>query len=159
MKKAISIVLFLFLTLSLDAQLFFNTDNRDSSNVYYFSLMQYCKYLKILRVSSDEEVFVEKNYLFTDKLPAELLGFQITYVSIDQLQNLLKLKKSKELTFVRIVPIQIEGANIVINVIPFSAKSEKKKIQLINSGGLGIYFEFDCKNGIIKYKTTKKGYI
>jgi hypothetical protein len=158
MKKTISILLFLLIGHSLKAQTIFNTDKWDSTNVYYYSLIQYCKYLQVLKTPPGE-VLVEKNYLFTDKLPKTIFDYQLRYISIDHLTKLLKSKKHKEETFVRIVPIQIEGNYIVINVIPFSAKLEKKQLKFINSGGLGIYFDYDCQSEKYRFIKVTRGSI
>lgn len=159
MKTVISILIVLLSAVRLDAQSTFNTDKHDSTNVYYFSLIKYCEYLQKSNISQDETVIIEYNYLFSDILPSELLGYHITYVSIDKLKVILKYSKNKEVTFVRIIPIQLEGSDLVINVIPFAAKYDNKQIEFINSGGIGIYFEFDCNKRNFRFKTTKRGYI
>lgn len=61
------------------------------------------------------------------------------------------------MTLVRIVPLRVREDNFFVNVIPFSVSYKKKNFNYVNSGGLGMIYEFDDEINGLKFKSVEMG--
>ena len=147
-------ILLTVLTTKSYSQTGFNTESKDSTNIYYYSLIKYCDYLDQLQ-EKPNIIFVEKNYLFAQSLPCSIRSYEIEY--LDEVDIRTHLKHRKELTLVRIVPLRVNGSDFFVNVIPFKVSYKKKNFNYINGGGLGVKFEYDKKINGLKYKSSEMG--
>lgn len=142
------------LTVKSFSQTGFNTESKDSTNIYYYSLIKYCDYLDKLK-EKPSIIYVEKNYLFTDGLPTNIRTYEIRY--LDQLDIKNHLRGKKEMTLVRIVPLRVKGQDFFVNVIPFGVSYKKNNFSYVNGGGLGVKFEFDKTINGLKFKSSEMG--
>ncbi|MCA4899179.1 MAG: hypothetical protein ACK514_04705 [Bacteroidota bacterium] len=152
------IVFLIFITVNAAySQTATNTEAKDTSNVYHQALKIY---VKNLAQSSTENytLLIEKNYLFTDRLPKQLEGYKIEYLDGYDINE--KLKRKNPITVIRIIPLRLEKGVFFINIIPFTVKKESKRnIRYINSGGDGIIFDFDCSTNTFRFKRIEHGNI
>jgi len=65
------------------------------------------------------------------------------------------VKENKGITAVRIGQLQYDNNQFYVNVIPFRATVKGETINLVNGGGLSVYFKYDCKNQKFIYKNSK----
>lgn len=153
--KSRTIILGTILTLlSIESfsQIGFNTESKDSTNIYYYSLIKYCDYLDKQKEKSTI-IYVEKNYLFTDNLPNKIRAYEIIYFDKVDIKNHLRGKKG--MTLVNIIPLRVKGDDFFVNVIPFGVSYKKKTFSYLNGGGLGVRFEFDKAINGLKFKSSK----
>lgn len=122
-----------------------NTESRDSSNIYYQAFKHYCSQLSS---SSSDILLVEENNITTESLPKQLGGLQIEIIDVWKLQK--KLKTTKSLVLIRIVPLRVNEGHFFINIIPFNVMRSKSGVNYVNSGGSKVEFLYDCTNGIFK---------
>jgi hypothetical protein len=132
----------------------FNTEKKDSSNVYYYALIKYCDYLDKQK-DKTRIIYVEKNYLITDDFPDKIKDHFIKSMDNGDVINYLKGRES--MTLVRIVPLRVKGNDFFVNVIPFGVSYKKKNFNYINGGGLGVKFEFDPKTNGLIFKSSEMG--
>ncbi|MDH5379726.1 MAG: hypothetical protein OEW75_02675 [Cyclobacteriaceae bacterium] len=154
--KILLITLFLNVTFNSIGQTSYNTESKDSSNIYYFSLLKYCDYLDKLD-SQPSIIYIERNYLITDKLPSRIRNYELKYFDQRDVKRFLKGKN--QMTLVRIVSLRVNEDSFFVNVIPFTVSYKKKNFNYLNGGGLGVKFEFDVElNGLI-FKSAEMGEI
>ncbi len=103
--RLLFINLFMCIGINSMAQTPFNTESKDSTNVYHYSLIKYCDYLDKLE-SRPNIIYIEKNYFITDKLPSNIRGYELRYFNQRDIKNYLKGKD--QMTLVRIVPLRVE---------------------------------------------------
>ena len=132
----------------------FNTERKDSTNVYHYSLIKYCDYLDKLK-ERPSVVYVEENFLITNDLPNKIRGYDLEY--LNQLEVRKHLKGKKEMTIVRIVPLRVNGNDFFVNVIPFGVTYKKRNFSYINGGGLGVKFEYDKSIEGLRFKSSEMG--
>jgi hypothetical protein len=130
----------------------FNTEKQDSSNVYYYSLIQYCDYLDKQK-DKTQEIYVEKTELIIDYLPDKINDHAIKYM--DNAEVISHIKGHEGMTLVRIVPLKVMGNDFFVNVIPFTVTYKKEKLRFGNSGGLGVKFGFDSKTNGLIFKSSQ----
>ncbi|MEM8507087.1 MAG: hypothetical protein AAF717_04620 [Bacteroidota bacterium] len=151
-------LLFLFILLIggfAFSQTIFDTEKRDSTNIYYHSLKKMSE-LAGSSIADNGIIYVEKN-LFTDRLPDTVLDLKIEYLNQAELIEKMK-KKGEKIFLIRIVPLRIEKGTFFINVIPFNAYYYKKNLELVNSGGLKAEYKFDEEvNGLVFEKANFGG--
>ena len=153
-KKIILASMLFLLTAPLFSQTIFNTESKDSTNIYCFSLKRYCESLG----NSNESpaiVYVEENHVVTRGLPANLIGFEIRYLDQTEIKKHLKGKKS--ITLVSIVSLSVKGNDFFVTVIPFEVSYKKNNFTYINGGGLKVSFEFDERLKGLKFKAANWG--
>ena len=155
-----SIILLFQLILGLTvcfAQTTYNTDSRDSTNIYYNSLLQYAQTIdKTLLI--DNTIYVEQNFLITDKLPPNINGLRIEYLDRTNLKRKIH-QEDGEITLVRIVPLRISNGDFFVNIIPFSTTYSKNQFWYANGGGLSVIYEYSVDlNGLI-FKENKWSWI
>jgi hypothetical protein len=139
------------------SQTVYNTEKKDSTNIYFKSLKTYCQTIDKTKLI-DNTVYVERNYLITEKLPDSLNGLKISYLDLRELKKMIK-QNGGELTLVRIIPLRVKKDTFFVNVIPFSATYTKGKIYYGNGGGLSVIFSFDEESNGLIFKEFKWGWI
>ncbi len=132
----------------------FNTEKKDSSNVYHFALIKYCDYLDKIK-NETRLIYVENNFLITGNLPNKIKDHVIKYLDKGELKS--HLMKHDKITLIRIVPLRVKGNDIFVNVIPFNVTYKKRNFKYVNGGGLGIKFEFDFKTNGLIFKSSEYG--
>ena len=146
-------ILFL-LTVRPFSQTIFNTESKDSTNIYSFSLNKYCESLGNLKETTSI-VYVEDHYSITKDLPNQIMTFEIKYM--DQIKCKKYLKGKKNMTLVRILPLQVKGNEFFVNVIPYEVSYKKNNFNYVNGGGLKVMFEFDESMNGLKFKAANWG--
>ncbi|QDA61922.1 hypothetical protein [Hymenobacter jejuensis] len=148
MKKSVLIAL-LSTALSLPgfSQARYDTAAPAATNVYHKALTEFCTYVQQY-FPTVKEIWLEENLLL--RLPASttINGLTLVCVSPEALQQKLK-HRPKRVYLTRVVPLQVEGNEFVIKVIPFAVQKTGRQLQLINSGALSTYFQYDC--GVHKF--------
>ncbi len=153
-KTIILTTLLLAFSIKSFSQQGFNTEKKDSSNVYYYSLIKYCDYLDMQKDKA-RIIYVEKNYLIMNDLPDKIKGHVIKYMDNGDIIDHLKGRES--MTLVRIVPLRVKENDFFVNVIPFGVTYKKKNFNYVNGGGLGVKFEFDLKTNGLIFKSSEMG--
>lgn len=88
MKRKTLLILFgILMTNICFAQKALHTEKSDSSNIYQNALTIYCN---ALDKNKNKIIYVEPNYLLTDKLPKEISNIEIQYPDLIQLKKLIK---------------------------------------------------------------------
>ena len=155
--KILSSILVLVVTNFGLSQTTYNTEKKDSTNVYHNALKIYCETIDKTSLK-DNTIYVEYNFLITEKLPNSLDGMTIKYLREKELIKIIN-QNNGEITLVRIVPLRIRSDNFFVNIIPFKTTYSKKRFYYANSGGLKVIYIFDSKlNGLI-FKESKWGWI
>ena len=153
-REIILVTLLSFLTVRPFSQTIYNTESKDSTNIYFFSLTKYCADLNKLE-DKPAIVYVEEYYSITNDLPNQILTFKIKYV--DQIESKNYLKGKKSMTLVRIIPLRVKGNEFFVNVIPFEVSYKKNNFNYVNGGGLKVRFEFDKSMNGLKFKAANWG--
>lgn len=149
------IILFLTGINTCYSQTIYNTEQKDSTNIYYKSLEVYCQTIDNAGLK-DKNVYVEKDHLVTEKLPSEINGLNILYLDGIELRKTIK-KANGKIILVKIIPLRIRKTDFFVNVIPFEVSYKRKNFEYINSGGLSVKYEFNSKlNGLV-FKEYKWG--
>lgn len=153
-RAIILVTVLTLLTVKSFSQNGFNTESKDSTNIYYYSLIKYCDYLDKQKENTNI-IYVEKNFLFTDDLPDKIRNYEIKYLDGLDVKNHLKGKKSMRL--VRIISLRVKGDDFFVNVIPFGVSYKKKSFKYANGGGLGVKFLFDKTINRLTFKSAEMG--
>lgn len=129
------------------SQTVYNTEEKDSTNIYFKALKIYCKNINKTPLR-EIIVYVEKDYLVTEKLPNIIDGLEILYLDGIELKKKIKQNRGK-LTLVKIIPLRIKKTEFFINVIPFEVSYKRKHFDYINSGGLTVKYQYNSElNGL-----------
>jgi len=112
------------------------------------------------------EVFPETKIIYVEKNIFALLSqgqsFQEFNDKFEQLDigNKSKLKKfiRKHKYFLRFVPLQNNGRELVLNVLCFKPTYTKSKISIYNCGGIKYQFEYSCESNGFILKTKEYGF-
>ena len=155
MKKWTLFLIILFNVNLVFSQIIFNTEAKDSTNIYYHSLKKMSE-LVGNSIADEGVLYVEKS-LFTDRLPDIVLDFKIEYLNHAEIIETIK-KRGGRMFLIRIVPLRIWKGTFFVNVIPFDAYYFKKNLELTNSGGLKAEYKFDEQlNGLVFEKADFNG--
>lgn len=150
--KIIFINLFLCISSISTAQNALNTESKDSTNIYYHALTQYCDLVE-KNQPNITTIYVEKDNLISEKLPEKIGRFSILY--FDFLDIKRYLKKSDKMTLVKIIPLRVKQDDFYVNVIPFSVSYSKKNFNYVNSGGLSAHYRFSKEKSGLIFKFSK----
>ena len=145
--KSIILLIFVFVGISMKAQVATNTELNDSTNIYFQSVEILCNNLH----NKTETLFVEQNNLTTNSLPSKIGGHEIKLIDITGLEKLIK--KNKDVEIVRVIPLRVKSGEFFVNIIYFSVKFEKRRIIFTNKGGYSVVFDYDSNT---KYFTFKE---
>ena len=153
-REIILVTILFLLTVRPFSQTIFNTESKDSTNIYSFSLNKYYESLGNLKETTSI-VYVEDHYSITKDLPNQIMTFEIKYM--DQIECKKYLKGKKNMTLVRILPLQVKGNEFFVNVIPYEVSYKKNNFNYVNGGGLKVMFEFDESMNGLKFKAANWG--
>lgn len=126
-----------------------NSENSDSSNIYYSTLRNYFGNMR-----GEKKVLIEQNdFLFPFlRYQFDTTGFEF----VDRLQIISKAKKQNGLTVYRIIPLKINtSSELYVSIIQFTVHYKKGKLEFINNGGGKVYYGYDCSNKIYQYLRTQ----
>ncbi|RIV68838.1 hypothetical protein [Flagellimonas aequoris] len=155
MKKFILVFVISFSINIGFSQSTFNTESKDSTNIYFHSLKKMCELFDANSVNN-QILYVEEN-LFTDKLPDNILNFQIKYLNEYEIIKTIK-DKGGDIMLIRIVSLRIRNGVFFINIIPFQAIYNKGNLELVNSGGMKVEYLFSQElNGLVFEKANFSG--
>lgn len=147
--KSIFFILFVITGFSLKAQIASNTESKDSTNIYFQSVVILCNNLH----NKFETLFVEQNNLTTNSLPSKIDEHEIKIIDIAELKKLVK--RNKDIEIVRIIPLRVKTGEFFVNIIYFSVKIERKQIIFINKGGYSVVFDYDTNTNSFIYKEIR----
>ncbi|MFD2888298.1 hypothetical protein [Chitinophaga cymbidii] len=120
-----------------------NTESHDSSNIYYQAFMHYCSNSL---PDNNGILLVEENNITTESLPKQLKNIRVEVVDVQKLQK--KLKTTKSLTLIRVVPLRVKEGRFFVNIIPFDVSRTRSGFHYVNSGGCTVEFLYDCTNDV-----------
>lgn len=128
MRSLIVIIFLLIVTpYVVSGQTASNTESRDSTNIYYQAFNAYCAHLPTCNL------LLEEDNITTESIPHRIGIHNIEVLDFDGIQK--KLKKSKSIVVIRIIPLRINDGKFFINIIPFDVKRTSSGLDYINSGG------------------------
>ena len=137
------------------AQTIYNTESKDSTNIYTNSLAKLCDITDHTKM--DSPIFYVEKTLFTDNLPDKIQDFKIEYLNESEQIEMIK-KKDGKMILIRIVPLRVRNGTFFVNVIPFQAYYHKKRLELANGGGMKVEYKFDSElNGLTFVKAEFNG--
>ena len=141
--KNILTLLTIFLLSNLGiSQTAYNTESRDSTNIYRNSLAKLCDITD--HTQMDSAIFYVEKTLFTDNLPDKIQDFDIVYLNESEQIEMIK-KNDGKMILIRIVPLRERNGTFFVNVIPFQAYYHKKHLELANGGGMKVEYKFDSR--------------
>lgn len=147
MRLLITTIIIIGLLNSAKCQKAFNTENADSSNVYFQSLKIICD---AYAQNGYDEVFIEEN-LTTKGLPKNCQGLTIKYINNTTIKKFTG--KNKTLLLHRIIPLRLKDGEFFVNIIKFEVSRIKKKYKYANKGGNKLIFEYDCVEECLVYRS------
>ncbi|MBW6481370.1 MAG: hypothetical protein K0B37_18240 [Bacteroidales bacterium] len=135
MKLTLYITAMIYSIGLLNAQVAFNTESNDSTNIYFQAFNKYC-------IERNQITFlVEENDLTTKSLPSEINGQKIELINASKLQSLVK--KGKQIDLIRIVPLRVKDGEFFVNIIVFKVEGKRRQLNLINQGGVSVVFNYN----------------
>lgn len=144
MRLLIFLIGIVSISTSVNGQVAFNTENSDSSNVYFQSLEILCN---AYAQNGYKEILVEESNT-TKGLPNKCQGITIEYIDRVQIKKLTK--KGNDLLLHRIIPLRLQDGIFFVNILEFNVSRIKKKYNYVNQGGHKLNFVYDCaKRGLV----------
>ena len=147
--KTIICSVFILLTGSLNAQVATNTEQKDSSNIYYQSFKIFCE----KKSEKTGELLLEENNFITKSIPTECCGQKIKIINAIELKEILKTDKQLEL--IRIVPLRVNSGDFFVNVIVFKVFAKRKQLDFVNIGGVSVVYNYDNNSKSFIYKEIR----
>jgi hypothetical protein len=153
MKLKILLSTFLFIgILKSSGQTVLDTDGLNNlNNVYLFSLKVYCS---TLDSSKTKTIYIKDEYFIGESWPKEISGFKINYLNSSEYKKTIK-ENGGNIILVGISPLEFSNDKFYVGVIPFSASYKKKVVNLVNGGGLTVYFKYDLNKKGLVYKSKE----
>ncbi|MEL6194367.1 MAG: hypothetical protein AAFR66_20065 [Bacteroidota bacterium] len=148
-----SLIFFLVFKASLSiSQTKFNTEEKDSSNVYFYSIIKYCELVDSGRLKK-QDIYVEKDYLLTDGLPNQINSLTIKYLDKSQIRKFVR--KNTQITILKIFPLAVKEEEFSVFIVPFSVTYKKRKLNYINAGNFQASFRYDQTSMGLVFSHTK----
>ena len=148
MKKII-ILLLLFVNIICSAQNLDTDALNNPDNIFIFSLKIYCSTLDTI----ENTVYVIDDGNIGSFFPEKINKFTIVILRDDNIAKIIK--KNNGITAVRIGNLQYINNQFSVGIIPFGATMKGDSINLVNGGGLSVYFEYDCIHQKFIYKSNE----
>lgn len=144
MKNSFFYSILFLLSLPIYGQGSFNTEQNDTTNVYYFVLNEVCKqYAKY----GHDTLFIQKDDTNALVLPVSSNNVVIKYLDVEEIFRLTTKHKSIEL--LRVVPLKFEKNGFFIDVVSFKASRKRKSLFYGNQGGTSFHFRYECDKGLV----------
>lgn len=143
MMRVIKCVLpLLFMPLVVFCQRATNTEDKDSSDVYYLALESY-----LIKEDINGIFYVEAHQLTTNGLPYQIEGVELKVL---EGEDILKMARRGDFLMHRIIPLRFEKGIFYVNILPFIVKCKRKKLEMINQGGLKLKFKYNCDSNALE---------
>lgn len=146
----IKILIFFFLILSSGLM----AQEIASDNIYYKGLLEHLKYLEHTDPSRLRHVlYVEQNEITTSKLPTEIDGHQIQYLSSSEIKELTKGRKVLDCVAIR--PAVIDGSIIKVNVVNIRISRNRHYYHYGSGDVSSLRFQFNCNTSKLEISEIK----
>ncbi len=153
MKKIILLLFLISYTVS-----FSQSEKADVELFYYTAIKNHIDNARAMfkKVGSEHNVsdlyFVTEN-VSSEYLPKQIEDYKINYINIYHKKNKKVLKKGIHAVSIQL--IQLNGNQVVIDLIDFIITKKKRNYTFSNGGGSLTTFEYDCETNKWRYLETK----
>ena len=136
-------------SINLNAQNVDNTEKKDSSNIYYDAFKRvYTSY-----DYKDRILYVEKSNITTESLQVLSIPNKIELVNYLKLREMTK--GNKKANIIRVVPLQIQNEEFIINIIEYDVTYKRKNWDYVNLGGARVIYSYNNQKGIFEFKEIR----
>jgi hypothetical protein len=121
------------------------------NNIYLYSLKVYCESLDATKTKI---VYVENAHFIGESWPKKINKFEIYYLTKNDYKKVI-VENNGNSIIVGINNLDYRNGKFSVGIVPFSATYKKRKVHLLNGGGLSVIFEYDSQNKGFIYKTNE----
>ena len=138
------------------AQVFYNTESTDSTNVYRKAFMEFEDHVR-KQFPKVREIFLEKSIISTTWLAPTSRAFVIRLIHPTDVDSVLG-KPTIGVSYTRITPLRYENGYFFINIIAFEIEHLGNRDKFVNHGALTVRFNFDCEARRFLFYDTQGGF-
>jgi hypothetical protein len=131
-----------------------NQLSEDSTDIYVFSFIEYCKAIKKHHTNT-KSIYIWGKTFYSRVLPESVLDIKIERINDKLLHKLCNKKKYIFIT--EVIPLLNENNNFYVGIIPFKVTESKKGFNFENQGGINFNYSFNKDTGKFTFINSKGG--